>query len=131
MITAGQANTDNLDTILAMPIDLLFDYLAVHIIGDRAAAVDIRVNTTFTDTGDGWTMWVRHGVLNARSGHAPDAQLMVPGPKASLAALLLQPKTAREVIEKYSLRTDGDISVLDALAGVVDEFDPHFNIATP
>ncbi|WP_216911572.1 alkyl/aryl-sulfatase [Nocardia noduli] len=127
----GQINTDNLDTILAMPIDLLFDYLGVHIIGDRAADVDIRINVTFADGGGDWTMWVRNGVLNARAGHAADAGFAVSGPKAALAALLLQPKQAVAVIGKYDLATEGDIAVLDELAGVVDEFDAHFDISTP
>jgi alkyl sulfatase BDS1-like metallo-beta-lactamase superfamily hydrolase len=34
-VTAGH------DTILAMPIEIVFDFAAVHIVGDRAAAGDI------------------------------------------------------------------------------------------
>jgi alkyl sulfatase BDS1-like metallo-beta-lactamase superfamily hydrolase len=78
-------STDSQDTILAMPIDVLFDFAAVHIIGDQAAGADIRVNFTFTDSGQDWMMRVRHGVLNARQGHDDDAQLTIAGPKATLA----------------------------------------------
>jgi len=35
----------------------------------------------FEDGGGEWTMWVRHGVLNARLGHADRAQLTITGPK--------------------------------------------------
>ena len=92
--TEGQVNTDNLDTILAMPIDLLFDFVGVHLNGDQAAGIDLRINVTFTDTGGDWTMWVRNSVVNARPGHVDGAQLTVAGPKAALAALLLQPAQA-------------------------------------
>ena len=127
----GQLNTDTLDTILAMPIDLLFDFMAVHVIGDKAAAIDIRLNVTFDDTGDEWTMWIRNGVLNARRGHADEVQLTITGPKADLAALLLQPTQAEYIIAKDALKTEGDLAVLESLASVIDTFDPYFNISTP
>ena len=127
----GQLNTDTLDTILAMPIDLLFDFMAVHVIGDKAAAIDIRLNVTFDDTGDEWTMWIRNGVLNARRGHADEVQLTITGPKADLAALLLQPTQAEYIIAKDALKTEGDLAVLESLASVIDTFDPYFNICTP
>ena len=127
----GQLNTDTLDTILAMPIDLLFDFMAVHVIGDKAAAIDIRLNVTFDDTGDEWTMWIRNGVLNARRGHADEVQLTITGPKADLAALLLQPTQAEYVIAKDALKTEGDLAVLESLASVIDTFDPYFKISTP
>ncbi|MGW6424005.1 alkyl sulfatase C-terminal domain-containing protein [Nocardia sp. NPDC055053] len=62
--------------ILAMPVDLLFDYAAVHIDGPAAAEVDLRVNFTVKEpVNEDWTMWVRHGVLNARRRHVDGAQL--------------------------------------------------------
>lgn len=127
----GQLNTDALDTILAMPIDLLFDFMAVHVIGDKAAAIDIRLNVTFDDTGDEWTMWIRNGVLNARRGHADEVQLTITGPKADLAALLLQPTQAEYIIAKDALKTEGDLAVLESLASVIDTFDRYFKISTP
>jgi alkyl sulfatase BDS1-like metallo-beta-lactamase superfamily hydrolase len=127
----GQLSTDTLDTILAMPIDLLFDFMAVHVIGDKAAAIDIRLNVTFDDTGDEWTMWIRNGVLNARRGHADEVQLTITGPKADLAALLLQPTQAEYIIAKDALKTEGDLAVLESLASVIDTFDPYFKISTP
>lgn len=61
------------DSILAMPVDILFDYAAVHLIGDKAATADLRVDFRFTDAGaeETWTMWVRRGVLNARRAPRP------------------------------------------------------------
>ncbi len=130
-VITGNPSTDSRDTILAMPIDLLFDFAAVHIIGDQAATVDIRVNFTFTDSGQNWAMSVRHGVLNARPGHDGSAQLTVAGPKAALAGVLLQPAQAEAIITKAGLNTDGDLSALQALASITDTFNPNFNISTP
>lgn len=129
--TEGQATTASQDTILAMPVDLLFDFAGVHIAGERAADVDIRINVTFLDSGGDWTMWVRHGVLNARQGHADGAQLTIAGPKAALAGILLQPANAKAVISRAGVKADGDLDVLDILASITDTFDAHFNISTP
>jgi alkyl sulfatase BDS1-like metallo-beta-lactamase superfamily hydrolase len=79
VVTEGQATTASQDTIEAMPIDLLFDFAGVHLVGDKAVDTDLRINWTFDgDTVGDWTMWVRHGVLNARPGHVPNAQLTSP-----------------------------------------------------
>jgi alkyl sulfatase BDS1-like metallo-beta-lactamase superfamily hydrolase len=59
------------DTILAMPVHILFDFAAVHVIGEEAAKVDLRIDFTFTDLDQTWTMWVKRGVLNARASGSP------------------------------------------------------------
>ena len=131
-VRRGQGvSTANLDTIMAVPIGLLFDFVAVHIIGERAADADVRVNCTFTDSGSDWTMWVRHGVLNAREGHVDDVQLTLGGPKPAIAQLLLQPGDAAEAIAGGTVAADGDTSVLETLAALMDAFDTRFNLATP
>ena len=119
------------DTILAMPIDILFDFAAVHVIGEEAAKVNLRIDFAFTDLDQTWTVWVRRGVLNARRGASPDTQLTVAGPKAALVGAVLQPAAASQLAQAGKIRLDGDESVLADFAGVMDTFDPNFNIVTP
>jgi alkyl sulfatase BDS1-like metallo-beta-lactamase superfamily hydrolase len=119
------------DTILAMPIDILFDFAAVHIIGDQAAQANVRIDFTFTDLDETWTAWVKRGVLNARQGASPDTQLTITGPKAALAGVLLQPAGAAQLAQAGKIKLDGDESALASLAVLLDEFDPNFNIVTP
>ncbi|MFI5500426.1 alkyl/aryl-sulfatase [Nocardia asteroides] len=123
--------TASQDSILAMPIDILFDFVAVHVIGDKAAEVDVRVNLDFTDADEQWTMWIRRGVLNARRGRSAQAQLSVAGPKPFLISLLLKPDSAGQLADGGKIRLDGDRSQLETLSSVLDEFDPAFNIVTP
>ncbi len=125
--------TGSEDTILAMPLDILFDFAAVHVIGDAAAEVDLSIDFTFTDLDETWNAWVRRGVLNARrgAGAGVPAQLTVSGPKPLIVAALLQPSAAAELADAGKLSLDGDAGVLDALAGVLDTFDPSFPIVTP
>lgn len=120
------------DTILAMPIDILFDFAAVQLLGDRAATADLRVDFRFTDHDDtSWTMWIRRGVLNARPGAHPDTQLTVAGPKPALVASLLNPAGAHRLAQAGKLTLDGDRNVLQTLAGLLDTFDPDFAVVTP
>lgn len=120
------------DTILAMPIDILFDFAAVHVIGDKAAQADLRIDFTFTDQhGETWTMWVKRGVLNARPGASASPQLTVSGPKAALVGVLLQPASAGRLAQAGQLKLDGDEAVLTSYAGLLDDFDPNFPMVTP
>lgn len=119
------------DTINGMPIDILFDYAAVHVIGEKAAEVDVRIDFHFTDTDETWTMWVRNGVLNARKGAHAQTALTVSGPKAALAGVLLQPSAAEKLAQAGAVELAGDAEALATYATVVDEFDPNFAIVTP
>jgi alkyl sulfatase BDS1-like metallo-beta-lactamase superfamily hydrolase len=119
------------DTILGMPIDILFDFVAVHIKGPEAAEVDVRMDLHFTDLDEAWTMWVQRGVLNARGGASGQAQLTVTGPKPALVGVLLQPASAGQLVSADRVTLDGDATVLETLAGLLDTFDPNFNIVTP
>lgn len=119
------------DTILGMPLDILFDFVAVHINGPKAADVDIRINFDFTDENQEWNAWVSRGVLNARRGHSDDATLTVSGPKAALVGVLLQPAAASKLAEAGKVQLDGDPTPLSTLAGLLDTFDASFAVVTP
>ncbi|NHP16700.1 MBL fold metallo-hydrolase [Rhodococcus sp. IC4_135] len=125
-VTASQ------DSVLAMPIDILFDFVAIHLIGEKAADADLRIDFVFTDHSDeAWTVWVKRGVLNARKGASPNTPLTVSGPKAALVGALLQPGAAAQLAKVGKISLDGDGSALETLGGLLDTFDPSFNIVTP
>ncbi|MFG3141896.1 alkyl/aryl-sulfatase [Streptomyces sp. NPDC048211] len=119
------------DTIMAMPIGILFDFAAVHLIGEKAADADLRIDFRFTDLDETWTMWVARGVLNARRGAHPGTRLTVTGPKAALVGALLKPAAAPDLARGGKITFDGDAAALQTLAGLLDEFDPDFPVVTP
>jgi alkyl sulfatase BDS1-like metallo-beta-lactamase superfamily hydrolase len=129
--THGALATASPDMIAAMPVDLLFDFAAVHVIGEKAADVDVSINITVTDKGEQWTMWIRNGVLNARPAHADGVHLTVSGPKAAITGMLLRPTAVSQLLGSGALQADGDTSALDAYASVMEDFDPAFNLVTP
>ncbi|QDW62319.1 alkyl/aryl-sulfatase [Oerskovia sp. KBS0722] len=124
-------STASPDTILAMPLDILFDFAAVHLIGDKAVDVDLRLDFAFTDLDTTWTVWIRRGVLNARPGASADTHLTVSGPKSALVGLILDPTRADDLAQSGQIQLDGDVAALATLAEIMDKFDPNFNIITP
>jgi alkyl sulfatase BDS1-like metallo-beta-lactamase superfamily hydrolase len=48
-VIAAPFSTASPDTILAMPLDILFDFAGVHLIGDKAVDTDLRIDFTFFD----------------------------------------------------------------------------------
>lgn len=123
--------TASADTILAMPIPILFDFAAVHVIGARAAEIDIRLDFVFTDHDSTWTMRVARGVLNAREGASVRPDSTVTGPKSALTSVLLEPGSAEKLAAAGAVTLTGDAATLRTLAGVYDTFDASFPIITP
>ncbi|WP_454728434.1 alkyl/aryl-sulfatase [Cellulosimicrobium protaetiae] len=130
-VVSAKFATASPDTVAGMPIDILFDYAAVHVIGEKAAQVDVRFDVEFTDQDETWTVWVANGVLNARPGASDAVPLTVRAPKVLAAAVLLQPAVAGRLAAAGKVTLDGDASALDTYASVLDEFDPNFAIVTP
>ena len=119
------------DSILAMPIDILFDFVAVHVDGPKAAEVDLVLDFEFTDSGQVWGATIRRGVLNARPGASEAPHATVSGPKAALVGVLLNPGAAAALAQKGAVEISGDAGALTALAGVLDQFDPAFDVVEP
>jgi alkyl sulfatase BDS1-like metallo-beta-lactamase superfamily hydrolase len=109
----------------------LFDFAAVHLMGDKAATVDLRIDFSFTDLEETSTMWIQRGVLNARKGASSHPDLTVSGAKAALVGVALQPGAAAQLAEGGQIALDGNRTVLETDANLLDSFDPNFAIVTP
>jgi len=117
-----------------MPLDILFDFAAVHVDGVKAADADVRLAFTFTDVGEGgttWTVWLANGVLNAREGVWGSPTATVSGPKAAVVEAVLQPAAAAKLAAAGKITIEGDAAALDAYAALLDDFDADFPIVTP
>ena len=118
------------DSIAAMPVDILFDFAAVHVIGEKAAEVDLRFDVAFTDLDQTWSVRVANGVLNARPG-ASDGPLTLRGPKPVIAGALVAPGSVEALERAGHLAVDGDRGVLETYGSLIDSFDPNFAVVTP
>lgn len=67
----------NPQMIRGFPLSFFFDRMAVNLDPKASADVDRRVGMTFTDTGEAYTIHVRHGVAEIISGLSGDLDILV------------------------------------------------------
>ncbi len=124
--------TGSVDVVVAMNIEMVFDYMAVRLNGPKAEGRSISVSIDFRDTGKEYLLTVENGVLNYSSGKrgiAPDAALTLT--RAALNDIFLQKSTMQEKLSSGEISIEGDPEKLAEMFGLMDDFDPLFNIVTP
>jgi len=132
VVRVEQAKTGSDDAIAAMEVGLLFDYMAVRLNGPKAAGHALSIGFDFTDTSETYLLKVEHGVLNHFAGKwesTPDTVLTLT--RSALNEVLLQQATMQEKLSSGEISIAGDAQKLAELFGLMDDFDPWFNIVTP
>jgi alkyl sulfatase BDS1-like metallo-beta-lactamase superfamily hydrolase len=121
----------SIDFVHAMSVDMIFDYMAVLLNGEKAKGKKITVNWVFTDIDQKYSLVLDNSVLNHESNtQLPDADVTVTTSRTALdevfAGNLFQKITALTKIQ-----VKGKIAKLVELMSLLDTFDPWFNIVTP
>ncbi len=115
-----------------MPIENLFQIMAVRLLPEQAAAQDMRLHLQFTDLEKDYLLQIKHAVLNhfvCDSDVASDAQLTL----ASLhfKQLIMGLVTAAELLERQGLAIAGDADALLRLGSLFDQFPRRYPLVTP
>ncbi|MFW8630848.1 alkyl/aryl-sulfatase [Vibrio natriegens] len=128
---AGGTNVASPDIIKNMPPEMLFDYLAVRILPEKAAGKAFVMNMDFTDLDEKYSLYVENSVLNhtTKLAEKPDVSLELT--KATLDDVQLGNITLEKAIADGSIKLDGDPEVLKDFVGMLDNFNFWFNIVTP
>ncbi|HDS5592563.1 TPA: MBL fold metallo-hydrolase [Enterobacter hormaechei subsp. xiangfangensis] len=125
-------NTASPDTVRAMTPEMFFDYLAVHVNGEKAADKKAVLNFDFTDTGDKYKLELENGVLNhTADAQAKDADATITLSRATLNKIVLKEESLQQAKDKGDVKITGDASKLDDLLNSMDKFEFWFNIVTP
>ncbi len=120
------------DTIKAMTLELLFDYMGVRLNGPDAAATPVVLNLDVTDTGETAVLELTNGSLNHSLGrHDADADATLTMARPVLSAVVLGEMTTADAVSKGLLSAVPDTTALDRLLGHLDTFDFWFNIVEP
>lgn len=129
--SAGGTNVASPDIIKNMPPEMLFDYLAVRILPEKAAGKAFVMNLDFTDLDEKYSLYVENSVLNhtKKLAEKPDVSLELS--KATLDDVQLGNITLEKAIADGSIKLDGDPEVLKDFVGMLDNFNFWFNIVTP
>ncbi len=132
VLDLGRGNAVNPDTLAAMPVEMLVDYLAVRLDGPRAAGRHLVIDLALSDLPHRLSIVVRRGVLHCvedRTGDAADLTLHTTSD--TFKALVIGTTDAAAEVRDGRLTTEGDPAVLDELVDLLDSFSLWFPIVEP
>ncbi|WP_233152761.1 alkyl/aryl-sulfatase [Mycobacterium sp. NS-7484] len=128
---AGGTDTASPDTINAMPPEMMFDYLAVRLNGQKAAGKNITMNVDFTDLKKQYGLRVENGVLNYTTAPIPNANANLKLTKDTMNQIQLGKLKLNDGIDQNKVTLDGNRQAVDDFVGMLDTFPFWFNIVTP
>jgi alkyl sulfatase BDS1-like metallo-beta-lactamase superfamily hydrolase len=115
------------DVMSAMSLSQLLDYLAVRLNGTKADGEDLKMNLIINDTADKALIQVKNSVLDFwLNESSTEADVTVYMPHKTLEQLALDPS-----VPSADVITNGNASVFERFIGMLDVFDPGFNIVLP
>lgn len=129
--SAGGVQTASPDIIKNMPPEMLFDYLAVRILPEKAEGKKYVINLNFTDLDEKYTLYLENSVLiqSKKQMDKPDVTLTLK--KSVLDDVQLGKVTLEKAIADGSINLKGNKEVFDDFVGMLDNFNFWFNIVTP
>lgn len=120
------------DTIRAMPLELFFDFLAVHVDGPKAAGKLITLNFVFTDTKQQYVISVENSVMHHFDGKLnKNADATVRLTRTALDRIVLKETTIVQAIQSGEIKVEGNVAKVGEWHGLLDNFNLWFNIVTP
>lgn len=129
--SAGGTTVASPDIIKNMPPEMLFNYLAVRILPEKAAGKAFVMNLNFTDLDEKYSLYVENSVLNHTKKLAEKPDVSLDLTKATLDDVQLGNVTLEKAIADGTIKIDGDPNVLKDFVSMLDNFNFWFNIVTP
>jgi len=124
---ARQMSAISEDIMAAMSMNQLLDFISVRVNGKKAEGENYQMNLILSDTGDKALVQVRNSVLVYFVDESSSvADVTVEMPRKTLEQLALDPSDA-----PADVKTSGDSAVFDRFVGMLDVFNPGFNIVIP
>jgi len=129
----GGTGTVNPDTLSAMPVSMLLDYLAVRLDGPAAAGDHLVLRLELTDPDELHVVEVRRGVLHHFGREDPRRvpSATVHATAATAKSVLVGHADLDDEIAAGRVRLEGDRGAFDRLADLLDDFDRWFPIVEP
>jgi len=120
------------DVLGELPIDTVFDLLAIRIDPAKAEGRTIVVNWTFTESGQSYVLTLDHSALTHTAGpRAERADAGVSLSRATFLAVLARQKTIADAVRDGDIRLDGDARRVAELFAMLDDANPAFPIVEP
>jgi len=118
--------------VRGMPLENIFQALAVRLNGPKATGKRYTFNLNFSDLDTPWIMAVENSVFNAfcnRQDPDPTATLTLSSPDFKF--MMTGQVTAMDLLSEGKLVLDGDVEKLAEFSELLDKFNLNFPIVTP
>ena len=120
------------DIVSAMPSGLFFDALAVRLNGEKAAGKHVLLNFEFTDVGETHVIEVENAVLHHWQAPArEDADVTLRLARSTWDDIVIGKRTMQGAILSGDVDVDGSRLSLLGFFGMLDTFEPTFEIVRP
>ena len=120
------------DMLHAMPIELVFDYLATSLNGPRAESARMVINWRFTDTRESLASTLDDAALTYVVGKdATGADATVTLTRPVFEAAILRQRTLADALLRGELAVAGNAGRMTELMALFDDFDSGFAIVEP
>ncbi|ELZ1258328.1 MBL fold metallo-hydrolase [Vibrio fluvialis] len=129
--SAGGVQTASPDIIKNMPPEMLFDYLAVRILPEKAEGKKFAINLNFTDLDEKYTLYLEDSVLIHTKKQSDKPNVTLTLTKSVLDDVQLGNVTLEKAIANGDIHLKGDKEVFKDFVGMLDRFNFWFNIVTP
>ena len=131
-IALGVRTTGTTDIVSAMPSGLFFDALAVRLNGEEAAGEDVMLNFEFTDIGENHVIWLENAVLHHEEAPPhPEADATIKLARTTWDEVIVGDRTLQGSILAGDIDVDGSPLALIGFFGLLDTFEPTFEIVRP
>ncbi len=129
----ADGNSISVSVAAQLPMPLLFDYLAIRVIGDQVSEVPLRFDWVMEDENTSHKLTLRNAALSHRPGsHAAQADAVLRTDRAGLLKALTQGEGGfAKAIEQGDVKVQGDAERLCRFFSDLDSFDFLFNIVEP
>jgi alkyl sulfatase BDS1-like metallo-beta-lactamase superfamily hydrolase len=118
--------------LAAMNSEMLFDFLAVSLDGERAADADMTVELHFPDREERWLLEIERGVLRYSADRVvAEPTLRMTMPRARFVAVLQRQVKMTTLLRRGEAEFDGGLIALARFGGLFERFTPDFEIVTP
>jgi alkyl sulfatase BDS1-like metallo-beta-lactamase superfamily hydrolase len=126
------ATTASGDLIAALTVPQVFDSIAIRVDGPKAWEEHLVLSWVITDTATTHVTELRNGVLNHRTVAAPTpGSTILTLSRPTLIQLVTGGLDLEAALREGTVASDGDVSVLARLVGLLAPVDPSFAIVTP
>jgi len=115
----------------SIPLDNLYQIMAVRLNADRADGITLQINLAFSDS-EHTLLSIDNSVLNTFCGRqSSDAAATLKISQLNFKLLMAGQKDAANLMTDGELEIDGDAGALLKLSGLFDQFERRFPIVTP